>query len=178
MNLFNKASSNQLLFLLCLGLLLQFCITDDEDPTASITAAKTSVPVSAAAGNEEITIEASDTVWIVTEETDWPEATKVDNSTLRVSYDENPDTEERSGTVMATISDQSVNIIVTQEADKRPAFASDASITDQTYLENMQITNLVIAEAKGGNRKFSYCLNTGTAGWAAVEVCEGVAETK
>ena len=148
----------RLLYLLCLGLLLQSCITDDEDTTASITAAKTSVPVSAAAGEEEITIEASGTEWTVTEEIDWLEAAKVDNSTLRVSYEENPDTEERSGTVTAAISDQSVNITVTQEADKRPAFASDAAITDQTYIENLQIADLTLPEATGGDGTLTYSI--------------------
>ena len=148
----------RLLYLLCLGLLLQSCITDDEDPTASITAAKTSVPVSAAAGEEEITIEASGTEWTVTEEIDWLEAAKVDNSTLRVSYEENPDTEERSGTVTAAISDQSVNITVTQEADKRPAFASDAAIAAQTYMENVTDVMLTLPEATGGDGTLTYGL--------------------
>ena len=149
----------RLSYLLCLGLLLQSCITDDEDTTASITAAKTSVPVSAAAGEEEITIEASGTEWTVTEEIDWLEAAKVDNSTLRVSYEENPDTEERSGTVTAAISDKSVNITVTQEADKRPAFAPDAAIAAQTYVENVTDVMLTLPEATGGDAPLTYSLS-------------------
>ena len=148
----------RLLYLLCLGLLLQSCITDDEDTTASINAAKTSIRVSAVSGDDEITIEASGTEWTVTEEIDWLEATKVDNSTLRVSYEENPDTEERSGTVMATISDQSVNITVTQEADKRPAFASDAIIEAQKYKQDMAIDTLTLPEAMGGDGTLTYSI--------------------
>ena len=82
----------------------------------------------------------------------------MDHNTLQVSYYENPDTEERSGTVTATISDQSVNITVTQEADKRPAFASDAAIAAQTYVENVTDVMLTLPEATGGGAPLTYSL--------------------
>ncbi|MDE0470743.1 MAG: hypothetical protein OXH57_02285 [Ekhidna sp.] len=58
-------------YLLCLGMLIQSCITDDEAPVASIIAANTSIRVSAVAGNDEVAIEASGTEWVVAEEIDW-----------------------------------------------------------------------------------------------------------
>ena len=151
----------RLLYLLCFSLLIQSCIgdddDDDEDSVASIIAAKTDVRVSAAAGDEEITIQASDTVWTVTEEVDWLEAMKVDNSKLRISYDANPDTEERSGIVTATISDKSVNITVTQETE-RPVFASDATIAAQTYVQNVTDVMLALPEATGGDGTLTYSI--------------------
>ena len=149
----------RLFSLICLILLLEACKKDDDGPAASITAAETSVQVPASAGNYEIAIEASGTEWTVTEAIDWLEAVKVDNETLRVSHDENPDTKERSGTVTAAISGQSVEVTVTQEADKRPAFASDAAIADQTYTQKMEITALTLPQAIGGDGALTYTLS-------------------
>ncbi|MDE0470554.1 MAG: putative Ig domain-containing protein, partial [Ekhidna sp.] len=126
---------------------------------ASITAAETDVRVPASMGSYEIAITASGTAWTVTEEIAWLEAVKVDNTTLRVSHDENPETVERSGTVTATISDQSVDITITQNADKRPAFAQDAAIADQTYKRNVEIPALTLPQATGGDGALTYSIS-------------------
>ena len=145
--------------LIFLTLLMATCKKDDDSPVISITAAETSVQVPASEGNYEVAIEASGTNWTVTEEIAWFEAVKVDNSTLRLSYNQNPDAAERSGIVTAALSDKSVAITVTQDADKRPAFATDALIANQTYKRNVEIPTLTLPAATGGDGTLTYSIS-------------------
>ena len=49
-------------------------------------------------------------------------------------------------------------VIVTIEPDTAPEFAADAAPPDQTYFVGVQITNLTLPEATGGNGGLSYTL--------------------
>ena len=110
--------------LVCASVLLLQCGDDDEetlvppDVEITITAEETTVTLPAKAGNHDIEITASETSWDVSESISWLTATKVNNTTLGVNYEENTG-EERSGKVTATIEEESLEITVTQSADAR-----------------------------------------------------------
>ena len=109
--------------LLCVfsGVLFFQCKDDEKSPAApdevevTITASQTTVTLLAAAGSHEVKITSSGTNWKVKEDLSWLEATKVDNTILRVSYEKNKEG-ERSGKVIATIEDESIEITVTQSS--------------------------------------------------------------
>ena len=100
------------------SVLLFQCIDDenpDENPAdveVSITADKTTVTFTSQGGNDEVKITSSGD-WEVQEEIAWLEATKVDNTLLQVTCEENTGA-SRSDKVIATIEEESVEITVTQ----------------------------------------------------------------
>ena len=106
---------------LCLifgSVLLFQCKKDKDTPAApsgvevTITSDKTTVTFPSAGGNYEVKITSSGD-WNVKEEIAWLEATKVDNTTLKVSCQQNTGA-SRSDKVTATIEGESVEITVTQ----------------------------------------------------------------
>ena len=102
---------------LCALLLLSQCgkkNTPEVPPgvEVTITAEETSVTLPAKGGDYEVKITSSGD-WNVKEEVDWLEAMKVDNTTLKVTCEENTG-DERSDKVTATIEDQSAEITVIQ----------------------------------------------------------------
>ena len=105
-------------FLSFFSVLLFQCGNKDEAPAVpadvkvSITAAETTVTFPSAGGNYEVKITSSGD-WNVKEEIAWLEATKVDNTLLQVTCEENTG-DERSDKVTATIKEESVEITVTQ----------------------------------------------------------------
>ena len=98
--------------------LLFKCGDEDEVPASpeggavSITADKTTVTFPSKGGDYDVKIAASGE-WSVKEEISWLEATKVNNTLLKVTCEENTDA-ERSGEVTATIEEESIEITVTQ----------------------------------------------------------------
>ena len=151
--------------LVCSSVLLFQCGDDDDDDKTpetppdveiTITAEETKVTLPVTAGNEDITITASETSWDVSESIAWLTATKVNNTTLRVSYQENTG-EERSGKVTATIEELSLDITVTQRADAEPSFGT-STIGSQTYTETVEIDDLTLPAATGGNGTLTYSL--------------------
>ena len=105
------------LFVFCSVVLFQ-CKKDDDKPATptgvevSITADKTTVTFPSKGGNYEVKITSSGD-WNVKEEIAWLEATKVDNTLLKVTCEANTGA-ERSDKVTATIEGESVEITVTQ----------------------------------------------------------------
>ena len=146
--------------LVCSSVLLFQC-GDDDDKTPpnveiTITADKTEVTLPSEEGNHDIKITASETSWDVSESIAWLEATKVNNTTLRVSYQENTGA-ERSGKVTATIEEESLEITVTQRADAEPSFGT-STIDNQTYIENSAISDETLPAATGGTGTLTYSL--------------------
>ena len=146
--------------LVCSSVLLFQC-GDDDDKTPpnveiTITADKTEVTLPSEEGNHDIKITASETSWDVSESIAWLEATKVNNTTLRVSYQENTGA-ERSGKVTATIEEESLEITVTQRADAEPSFGT-STIDNQTYTENSAISDETLPAATGGTGTLTYSL--------------------
>ena len=122
----------------------------------TITADETTVTFLAEGGDYEVKITSSGD-WNVKEEIAWLEATKVDNTLLKVTCEENTG-DERSGKVTATIEDQSAEITVTQKApDTQPSFGSE-TIDDQTYGVMQLIPAQFLPEATGGNGALTYSL--------------------
>ena len=146
---------------LCALLLLSQCgkkNTPEVPPgvEVTITAEETSVTLPAKGGDYEVKITSSGD-WNVKEEVDWLEAMKVDNTTLKVTCEENTG-DERSDKVTATIEDQSAEITVTQKApDTQPSFGSE-TIDDQTYGVMQLIPAQFLPEATGGNGALTYSL--------------------
>ena len=121
----------------------------------TITADETTVTFLAAGGNYEVKITSSGD-WNVKEEIAWLEATKVDNTTLKVICQKN-EGKERSGQVTATIEGKSAEITVKQKADTAPSFG-EKTIADQTYEVSQLIPARFLPEATGGNGTLSYSL--------------------
>ena len=94
--------------------------------------------------------------WNVKEEIDWLEAKNVDNTTLKVSCQQN-EGEERSGKVTATIEGKSAEITVQQKADTAPSFG-EKTIADQTYAVSQLIPARFLPGATGGNGPLTYSL--------------------
>ena len=90
------------------------------------------------------------------EEIAWLEATKVDNTTLKVSCQKN-EGKERSGQVTATIEGKSAEITVKQKADTAPSFG-EKTIADQAYEVSQLIPARFLPEATGGNGTLTYSL--------------------
>ena len=121
----------------------------------TITADETTVTFLAAGGDYEVKITSSGD-WNVKEEIAWLEATKVDNTTLKVSCQKN-EGKERSGQVTATIEGKSAEITVKQKADTAPSFG-EKTIADQTYEVSQLIPARFLPEATGGNGTLTYSL--------------------
>ena len=139
------------------------------DVKISITADKTTVTLPPEEGNHEVQITASGTNWGVEEEIDWLEATKVDNSLLKVSYKKNEGS-ERSGKVIATIEDESIEIIVTQLSAPIILTTTNYTLSNSSPQESVEINF-------GGSLQFGTEIThwwvTGAGGEAASEI-EGV----
>ena len=81
----------------------------------SISADRTTIDLPSEANSFELTITASGTDWDVSEEISWLEAMKVDDTKLRVSYQQNTG-EARTGKITASIESESLEITVNQSA--------------------------------------------------------------
>ena len=132
-------------------------LTVTQSAAASITADKTTVTFPVAGGNYEVMITSTGGDWDVSENIAWLQATKVANTLLKVTCEENTGA-ERSGKVTATIEEESVEITVTQSADTAPSFG-DKTIADQTYTQNAEIPTLSLPEATGGEVPLTYSLS-------------------
>ena len=151
------AATRFLLPTLCVLLLLFQCGKKDAPSgvEVTITADETTVTFLAAGGNYEVKITSSGD-WNVKEEIAWLEATKVDNTTLKVSCQKN-EGKERSGQVTATIEGKSAEITVKQKADTAPSFG-EKTIADQAYEVSQLIPARFLPEATGGNGTLTYSL--------------------
>ena len=110
-----------LLLFVSIGYLFWQCKDDEKDAVSdvpdeiSISADRTTIDLPSEANSFELTITASGTDWDVSEEISWLEAMKVDDTKLRVSYQQNTG-EARTGKITASIESESLEITVNQSA--------------------------------------------------------------
>ena len=126
--------------LLVFSSVLLFQCKDDENPDVevSITADKTTVTFPATGGNYEVKITSSGD-WNVKEKIDWLAATKVNNTLLKVTCEENTGA-ERSDKVTATIEEESVEITVTQSAAPSVTLSAESLTVTASSTSNATIT--------------------------------------
>ena len=146
--------------ILCLSLFLQ-CKDENTpdlppDVEVRLNAKQTEVLLPHTAGSYTLPMDAAGGSWEVQEDMSWLEAVKMDNAMMRVTYEQNKG-EERKGIVTASMDTISLEITVTQSANLVPSFGGE-TIPDQTYIEDVQISDLILPEATGGNDKLTYSL--------------------
>ena len=105
----------------------------------SISVDKRLINLPAEANSFELTITASGTNWGVSEEISWLEATKVDDTKLEVSYQQNAG-EARTGKITASIESESVEITVNQAAGPYVVLGATEYILPPDAAMNHEIT--------------------------------------
>ena len=131
--------------ILCMSLGFVFWQCADKDTVSgvpdeiSISVDKRLVNLPSEANSFELTITSSGTDWDVSEEVTWLEATKVDDTTLKVSYEQNTG-EDRTGKVIASIESESVEITVNQSAGPYVVLGTTEYMLSPSATMNHEIT--------------------------------------
>ena len=129
-----------------LGFVFWQCANKDKDDVVSgipdeisISVDKRLINLPAEANSFELTITASGTNWDVSEEISWLEATKVDDTKLKVSYQQNIG-EARTGKITASIESESVEITVNQAAGPYVVLGATEYILPPDAAMNHEVT--------------------------------------
>ncbi|MBC6426936.1 MAG: cadherin domain-containing protein, partial [Ekhidna sp.] len=135
----------KVLLFMAVGMALTACGGDDEPVNVTLALDKTSLSISSdELEPTDINVTASGGDWTAASNVEWLRAEKVDNETLRVSYDKNNKEETREGIITAAIGEVSGTINVTQEGVKLILAENALAFPAEEHAKDIAVT------ARGG----------------------------